>query len=69
MATRKVYRVNTKGNCFVNPINVDFKWNSGFAVVQKQKNIENIHKEYKKIYPEDNILEISTKSKNELGVN
>ncbi|MGM9531786.1 DarT1-associated NADAR antitoxin family protein [Intestinibacter sp.] len=68
MATRKVYRANTKGNYFVNPVNVDFEWNPGFAVVQKQKNIENLHKEYKKIYPEDNVLEISTKSKNELGV-
>lgn len=68
MATRKVYRAHTKGNWFVDPVDVDFEWNSGFAGVQKQKNIENIHREYKKKFPKDNVLEISTKSKSELGV-
>ena len=68
MAIRKVYRVNEKDGNYVDKIDIEFKWNSGFSVVQKQKNITNLHNEYSKIYKDDKILEISTKSKDELGV-
>lgn len=68
MAVRKVFRVSTNDNFFVETVDVNFKWSPGFAVSQKQKNIIQLHDEYKKIYENDNILEISTKSPNELGV-
>lgn len=46
---------------------VEFNWFPGFSTSQKQKSIDSLHEEIKKIYSENNILEISTKSKNELG--
>lgn len=45
----------------------NFKWNSGFALIQKQKNIYNLHKEIYNSYLK-NSLDISTKSNDELGV-
>ena len=68
MAIRKVFRVSTDDDSFVDCIDVNFKWNPGFAISQKQKNIRALHDEYKQIYEDDNILEISTKSQNKLGV-
>ncbi len=68
MANRNVYKTNIKNYNYVDVINIEFRWNAGFSVVQKQKNIKNLHNEYKKIYENDNVLEISTKSKDELGV-
>lgn len=45
----------------------EFEWNGGFAIVQKRKNIESLHRSITKKYNE-NILEVSSKSTNELGV-
>ena len=67
MATRSVYRVGNAKD-YVEEIKVNFKWYAGFAASQKQKSIIDLHKEYNKIYEEDKVLEISTKSLNELGV-
>ena len=59
MATRPgFYERNGK----VRRRNADFVWNSGFAVCQKQKNIDNLHKALG-----GRCLEVSTKSRNELG--
>lgn len=44
----------------------NFKWNPGFALIQKQKNISGLHKEIYNDYLKKS-LEISTKSDNELG--
>ncbi len=46
---------------------VDFKWHSGFAVSQKQKSIQSLHVEAR-VYGYEDLLEISSKSENELGV-
>ncbi|MFI3209927.1 MAG: hypothetical protein R3Y64_02580 [Peptostreptococcaceae bacterium] len=69
MAIRQVYKVSEVGNEFVEKINIDFKWNPGFSASQKQKNIRALHCGYKDIYDNDNILEISSKSEEVLGVN
>ncbi len=68
MAVRSVYRVGTDNN-YVDKIDVDFLWNPGFAVCQKQKNIRALHENYKKIHSKDRVLEISSKSEDKLGVN
>lgn len=68
MATRPVYEVLNQGSFFVKTHAVDFQWFPGFSVVQKQKSIESLHAAFKSLTGADKILEISSKSKNELGV-
>lgn len=45
---------------------VEFTYYNGFAISQKQKCIESMHQEIKKV-ENGNILEVSTKSLNEIG--
>ena len=47
---------------------VEFTFNSGFAAVQKQKNITALHKEFIEEFPEKKVLEISSKSLQPEGV-
>lgn len=67
MAKRPVFRVNNEGDKFVEEIFTEFKWYPGYSLVQKQKSINSLHDNYKKSYKNDNILEISSKSEDELG--
>lgn len=64
MAERKVFIVCNRG---VIEETIDFKYYSGFAISQKQKSIDSLHKEIKRKYY-GKILEVSSKSKDELGV-
>lgn len=68
MAKRSVYRVSNEDKKYIEDIEVDFIWYPGFAVSQKQKSILDLHSEYTKIYKEDKVLEISSKSQEELGI-
>lgn len=68
MAKRSVYRVSNDDKKYIGEIEVDFTWYPGFAVSQKQKSILDLHSEYNKIYKEDKVLEISSKSQEELGI-
>lgn len=68
MAKRSVYRVSNEEKKYIEDIEVDFTWYPGFAVSQKQKSILDLHSEYTKIYKEDKVLEISSKSQEELGI-
>ncbi len=45
-----------------------FEWFPGFAVSQKQKSIDSLHKAVKEADAQANPLEISSKSANPLGV-
>lgn len=47
---------------------IEFKYYTGFAISQKQKSIKSLHNEIKKIYSDKKILEISSKSEDELGI-
>ncbi len=68
MAIRPVFKViDTKP--YVSIIDIEFVYNNGFAITQKQKNIMAVHSKYKSIFSEGNILEISSKSMQPLGVN
>ena len=67
MAVRPVY-IPKNSAPFYDIVNIEFKWNGGFAVSQKQKNIKAIHDGFKLIYPEANPLEISSKSLIQTGV-
>lgn len=68
MAKRPIYISTTEGNCHVETVFIEFKWFSGFSVSQKQKSIEALHESAKNIMENNKILEISSKSKNDLGV-
>ncbi|KAB2520380.1 hypothetical protein F8N49_18170 [Pseudomonas sp. GXM4] len=48
---------------------VDFKWFPGMSVSQKQKSVESLHQAAREATPEiDSILEVSSKSKSDLGI-
>ncbi|MDU6984882.1 MAG: hypothetical protein E6371_10740 [Terrisporobacter othiniensis] len=68
MARRTVYRVNNEAYNYVKKIEVDFEWSPGFSICQKQKSIKSLHENYAKNYKQDKILEISSKSLDELGI-
>lgn len=67
MATRPVFIPKEKGLVGVEELFLDFKWHAGMAKVQKQKSIEELHAAAK-VRGYNPILEISSKSKDELGV-
>lgn len=48
--------------------NCEFKFYTGFALSQKQKSIISLHEQILKKYPNSNILEVSRKSENPLGI-
>ncbi|NOH99405.1 hypothetical protein [Vibrio sp. 99-70-13A1] len=67
MADRPIFipKVDEVG---VKEVNINFKWHSGFALVQKQKTIHELHERACGL-GFSNILEISSKSPDTLGVN
>lgn len=66
MATRPVFVPNFDEGPLVREIDTEFEWHPGFSTTQKRKNIRELHESAaeKGI---SHILEISTKSKKELG--
>nr|WP_314447887.1 hypothetical protein [uncultured Lachnoanaerobaculum sp.] len=67
MANRPIF-IATDTFPFYNQKSVEFRYYSGFSISQKQKSIISLHEAYKEQYCNSNILEISTKSTDELGV-
>jgi len=67
MANRPVYH-SILSAPFYEKIDIEFQFFSGFSVQQKQKSIESLHTQYRLNYPDTNLLEVSSKSKNCLGV-
>ena len=66
MANRPVFSVK-ESRPFYRELSIDFSFNSGFSASQKQKNIMALHKGYRQLYPEHQVLEISSKSLQPLG--
>lgn len=66
MAVRPAY-IPKNSPPFYETVNIEFTWNSGFAISQKQKNISAIHAGFQVMHPNANLLEISSKSTQELG--
>lgn len=69
MASRPIFTPSLSGKLLVNTHYVDFQWFPGMAKSQSQKSIESLHMEAKKQIGVSKILEISSKSSEELGVN
>ena len=67
MANRPVFEVSLDSKLFVRK-DIEFQWFRGFAVSQKRKCINNLHQNYLSLNKDKHILEISSKSENELGV-
>ncbi|NLS56072.1 DarT1-associated NADAR antitoxin family protein [Hafnia alvei] len=69
MAQRPVYVPMSEKSLFVKTEFVDFTWFPGMSVSQKQKSIDSLHEAAKTSLPNVNkILEISSKSRDPLGV-
>ena len=66
MAIRPVFIESSKPPYF-KKVNIEFKWNGGFAKCQSQKNINAIHTAFLSNHPDCGILEISSKSTEEIG--
>lgn len=66
MATRPIFIPRPGRGPLVEELNIDIRWHGGFAVSQKQKNIQELHRKAAElgVFP---ILEISTKSEVEIG--
>ena len=67
MAKRPIFIVSLNKTFFKKEI-IEFKYFNGFSISQKQKSIESLHHEYLKKNKKHRILEISSKSNNEIGV-
>lgn len=66
MTIRPVFSVEEKIP-FYKTNNVSFKWTNGYSKPQKQKNIQAMHSAYLSQNPKKKVLEISSKSLQELG--
>lgn len=66
MASKMCFLV--KENTTYEEVVVDFTYIKGMAFSQKQKNVLSFHQSIKDNFPHANILEVSTKSDNHLGV-
>lgn len=68
MAKRPVFIPVTEGPTLVSTVLVDFEWFPGMALSQAQKSVESLHAAARDAVGVESILEISSKSKLELGV-
>jgi len=65
---RPVFTVSNSPPFFVEK-QIDFVFHCGLSLAQNQKTIKSLHEAYSLREPHQRILEISSKSENELGVN
>ncbi len=68
MAERPIFTPSPSGASLVWTHYVEFQWFPGMAVSQAQKSIESLHDAAQKRLHVDKVLEISSKSKQELGI-
>ncbi|RYH30553.1 MAG: hypothetical protein EON54_21760 [Alcaligenaceae bacterium] len=68
MALRPVFVPSLTGNSLVRKHDVEFPWFAGMSVKQAQKSIDSLHLAAERQLKVDKVLEISSKSKDPLGV-
>lgn len=68
MATRPVFISQRSNTAFVREMDIEFKWFAGMAVSQKQKSIASLHEAARARLGANEMLEISSKSSDPLGV-
>ena len=69
MSVRPIFIPSIHKDTFVHSVDVNFTWFPGFSKEQKQRSIKSLHVEALKNNDVKNILEISTKSLDQIGVN
>lgn len=67
MAKRPVFIVSNKPPFYKEEI-IEFKFYNGFSEKQKKKSVSSLHEAFLKEQPNNNILEVSSKSDIELGI-
>lgn len=67
MATRPVFEIGYSAPYYIEQ-HIDFVWNKGLNINQKQKNVIALHEAYKARFPTKCVLEISSKSLQEDGL-
>ena len=67
MARRPVFAAGDE-TCAVFRRDVDFLWFAGMSDAQRRRSIDSLHESYLTRYPGSRVLEISSKSRNALGV-
>jgi len=68
MAERPIFMPSPRGPSLVWTHHIEFQWFPGMAISQSQKSIASLHEAAKERLNVEKILEISSKSKEELGV-
>lgn len=68
MAQRPIFIPNYQQSPFFKEINIEFEWYPGFSTTQAQKSVKSLHEAAKKIKGISPILEISSKSPEQLGI-
>ena len=68
MAERPVFAPGLVGPTLVRTWDISFNWSAGMSVKQAQKSIDSLHEAAKQRMKVDKILEISSKSKDPMGV-
>ena len=68
MAQRPIFIPQANGDAFVLTKSIEFKWVPGLAASQKQKSIDSLHESARQQYEIRNLLEVSSKSRDQLGV-
>lgn len=68
MAIRPVFIPLEAGRSFVKDIPVEFTWHAGMSASQKKKNVDALHLAYEKENPGQKLLEISSYSREAVGV-
>jgi hypothetical protein len=67
MAQRPVFMPTLDGAALVRTEQVSFQWFPGLALAQKQKSVDALHEAARQLPGVDNVLEISSKSRERLG--
>lgn len=68
MAVRPIFVPSPTGSTLVRTHMIDFQWYPGMALSQAQKSVDSLHQEGRRALNVDRILEISSKSREALGV-
>jgi len=68
MAERPIFIPTTEGSALVRTKHVDFQWFPGMAASQKQKSVDSLHAAASRLPGISKVLEVSSKSRDEIGV-
>lgn len=68
MAERPVFISEENKENLFKVENIKFEWFPGFSASQKKKSVQSLHENILKLHPDAKVLEVSSKSENELGI-